>query len=417
MRRILFLQKKMALINGKKTTDEFIDRCREVWGDAYDLSRVVYNGNKEKTIVICHKTNEFGNEHGDFLITPDNFLHKHGCPKCAKKFMDNAYFIRKCKSMFGNRYDFTNTRYVDSKTKVQVHCNIHDYDFYILPGNLLKNDRVGCSKCSKKYRYSTEEIIEKIKEIHGDKYDCSKVVYKSMYTPITLNCKEHGEFSINPVSIIHKKAGCVKCGYDEMKLKQRVPIHSLLEQFHEAHGDRYDYTNVEKTYKNARTPVEIKCKYHDFIFYQSPDVHKRGVGCPKCNESHLEKEVGSLLGESRINYTFQSVFKTSRLLRLDYLLNDYNIAIECQGEQHFIPIDFAGKGNEWANANLNANKERDLLKYNKCIEANIDVIYYTTKELYDLYCKDGYLGKVFYGKQDLLDYINGKKKENDKHLL
>ena len=34
---------------------------------------------------------------------------------------------------------------------------------------------------------------------------------------------------------------------------------------------------------------------------------------------------------------------------LDFYLIDYNIAVECQGEQHFKPIDFAGKGEKWMN--------------------------------------------------------------------
>ena len=60
---------------------------------------------------------------------------------------------------------------------------------------------------------------------------------------------------------------------------------------------------------------------------------------------------------------------------------DYGIAIECQGEQHFLPIDFAGKGKEWAKYQLLENKKRDELKKELCEKNGIKLIYYTSKKL------------------------------------
>lgn len=45
------------------------------------------------------------------------------------------------------------------------------------------------------------------------------------------------------------------------------------------HGHRYDYSKAEVT--NNRTKVEIVCKDHG-SFFQAPDHHIRGRGCPKC---------------------------------------------------------------------------------------------------------------------------------------
>lgn len=56
-----------------------------------------------------------------------------------------------------------------------------------------------------------------------------------------------------------------------------------MEMFVEAakrvHGDRYTYEHVD--YKNAHTVVRIWCDTHG-EFYQSPTLHLRGAGCPKC---------------------------------------------------------------------------------------------------------------------------------------
>lgn len=45
------------------------------------------------------------------------------------------------------------------------------------------------------------------------------------------------------------------------------------------HGDRFDYSNV--IYKNNKTKIEIICKEHG-SFFQSPEMHLRGDGCPLC---------------------------------------------------------------------------------------------------------------------------------------
>ena len=45
---------------------------------------------------------------------------------------------------------------------------------------------------------TTKEFIEKAKQVHGDKYDYSKVEYISSQTPVCIICPEHGEFWQRP---------------------------------------------------------------------------------------------------------------------------------------------------------------------------------------------------------------------------
>ena len=56
-------------------TNEFIEKAELVHSN-YDYSKVEYVNNKTKVIIICQK-------HGEFLISPDNFLQGKGCPKCG----------------------------------------------------------------------------------------------------------------------------------------------------------------------------------------------------------------------------------------------------------------------------------------------------------------------------------------------
>ncbi len=49
-----------------------------------------------------------------------------------------------------------------------------------------------------RHQYTTEEWIEKAREVHGDRYDYSKANYINSETPITIICKTHGEFTPLP---------------------------------------------------------------------------------------------------------------------------------------------------------------------------------------------------------------------------
>lgn len=57
---------------------------------------------------------------------------------------------------------------------------------------------------------TTEEWIIKAKEIHGDKYDYSKVNYKNNNIKVKIICPEHESFFQNPSSHLQGN-GCLKC--------------------------------------------------------------------------------------------------------------------------------------------------------------------------------------------------------------
>ena len=74
------------------------------------------------------------------------------------------------------------------------------------------------------------------------------------------------------------------------------------------HGEQYDYSRV--VYVNNKTPVEIICPEHG-VFYQRPDSHLVGKGCPFCG---LDKQKSLLYGVG-VNdlYLTQTVGKNSPL--------------------------------------------------------------------------------------------------------
>ena len=61
-------------------------------------------------------------------------------------------------------------------------------------------------------KYTTEEIIEKFKGIHGNKYDYSLDEYINAKTKVKIICPIHGVFEQIPSNILHRGDGCPKCG-------------------------------------------------------------------------------------------------------------------------------------------------------------------------------------------------------------
>ena len=91
---------------------------------------------------------------------------------------------------------------------------------------------------------------------------------------------------------------------------------------------------------------------------------------------HLERDIQQLFKYE--DFEFQKQFdwlKHKGKLFIDFYFPKHNIAIECQGEQHFIPIDFAGKGKEWAEKQFSENIKRDESKKEKCEKNKIEVLY------------------------------------------
>lgn len=43
-------------------------------------------------------------------------------------------------------------------------------------------------------KLTTEEFIKKAREVHGDKYDYSKVEYVDAQTDVCIICRQHGSF-------------------------------------------------------------------------------------------------------------------------------------------------------------------------------------------------------------------------------
>lgn len=208
---------------------------------------------------------------------------------------------------------------------------------------------------------TTEQFIEKAKAIYGNLYDYSKVEYVNARTKICIVCPKHGEFWQTPDNHLHGHE-CPKC------MHRSIPYttEEFIERAKQIHGNKYDYS--KSVYETQFKKICIICQKHG-EFWQRPKYHLRWSGCPRCKMSHLEDEVYNLLKDNNIDFRYDvRNFDFLNGLTLDFYLPDYNIAIECQGIQHF---------EDSRMLKCDKVKERDKEKKKLCEEKNIKMLYYS----------------------------------------
>ena len=139
-------------------------------------------------------------------------------------------------------------------------------------------------------RLSKEEILERARKVHGDRYDYSLIEdenfdYKSISEKFPIVCKKHGV--VPQIMRNHLNgAGCRLCA-DEVNAENfRKSTDKFIEDAIAVHGNKYDYSMVE--YKNWKTEVTIRCNKCGHVFKQSPNAHLSGQGCKKCGREAMK---------------------------------------------------------------------------------------------------------------------------------
>tara|TARA_R110002167_G_C12430563_1_gene629787 strand:- start:109 stop:576 length:468 start_codon:yes stop_codon:yes gene_type:complete len=128
---------------------------------------------------------------------------------------------------------------------------------------------------------TNKKFITKAKDVHGNKYDYSKVDYVSAHKKVIIKCKIHGDFEQRPKNHLSGQ-GCPDCSHT----KKLITI-EFIKRAKKLHGNLYDYSNTN--YINSHTEVIIRCKTHDFKFNQAARNHLQGSGCIICSINKRKK--------------------------------------------------------------------------------------------------------------------------------
>lgn len=313
------------------------------------------------------------------------------------------FFVKEATKVHGDKY-FYNESYFnapDEKRRIIITCKKHG-EFKMTPYNHLAGQI--CHFCREEnrkfYKLETfEEFLNKAKKMHGDKYIYPPQEYKGSHHKVNIICPKHGEFKQTAIKHYNGQ-GCPKCSYEKRASDKVSTFENVVERCNSKHLNKYIYD--KDTYLNCYTPFKITCPVHG-EFWQTPNNHLQGHGCPRCSNSLLENDVCGLLQENEIKFidkANKNVIPWIGRQHLDFFLPEYDIAIECQGGQHFYPVEYFGGENGFLKT-----KKADVNKKHLCEKHGIKLIYYTHEK------EETFLGeKLIKNKNDLIKIIKDGKK-------
>jgi len=273
-----------------KRTKKFITKAQELYPE-YNYDKTVCGRNLQfRVTVTC-------SEHGDFMVVPKTHLRGgSGCPECGKakriasRLSNTTEFISKARIIYGDKYDYSKVVYVNSATPVIIVCPEHG-EYLKTPGNHLNNHQ-GCPICgnlngANKNTMPQDVFLNRVKEIHPEKYDLTETEYHKINQPVEVRCIEHNLiFDTVASNLLSGVECCPECAKRKHQLyidTQRIDWQTFLDDSTDMHHDKYAY-EVPDRFELQSTILNIKCPTHGW-FTQAATDHRTGRGCPSCGDA------------------------------------------------------------------------------------------------------------------------------------
>lgn len=278
----------------KYTSEKFIELAKEKYNNFFDYSLVHkdFKNIASKVRIICPK-------HGEFIQNANNHLNGRGCKFCNKEKLNGnskytgAVLLAKFNELYNEKYSYNlnldeQYRVTD---KINFICPIHGKMNQMIRIHLKGK---GCKKCIYENRQPKtlgQFILEKAKNIHGEKYHYS-IDNKALYyatEKMEIICPIHGPFKQQIRKHLEGR-GCKKCGRNICRNLFVKTTEEFIADSKKIHEDTYDYS--KSIYVKSHDKLIITCKKHG-DFFQKPYSHLHGHGCPKCLSANhkLEKEI------------------------------------------------------------------------------------------------------------------------------
>jgi Zn finger protein HypA/HybF involved in hydrogenase expression len=128
-----------------KTKEQFIEDAIAIHGNKYEYSEVEYVGNKTGVKIWCFACDKY------FWQIPNSHLLGFGCKDCGDKLKPackpktKEQFIEDAIAIHGNKYEYSDVEYVNSRTKVKIWCFSCSKHFWQAPCSHLNG--YNCKRC------------------------------------------------------------------------------------------------------------------------------------------------------------------------------------------------------------------------------------------------------------------------------
>jgi hypothetical protein len=242
-----------------------------------------------------------------------------------------------------------------------------------------------------------KDVISRYRKLYGNKFDYSLFIYKNAKTKGKIKCNICGIiFEQRPDSHLAGN-GCPNCAKLYIARLRTIAQDELIKRFIEIHGNKYDYSKTITNGVNNKSC--FICKEHG-EFFQTPNNHLKGHGCPKCQRVNHAKFL--LLDQKTVINRFITVHG-NRFGYDNFIYKGYHIKgeITCRDHGPFLQTPnnhLKGQGcPKCKYSKGEAALENIFIKNNIKYEAQFKLPYYNYE--YDFHLPDYGVLVEFHGKQ------------------
>ena len=274
-------------------------------------------------------------------------------------------FIKKTFNVYNNEYTVIGN-YINSNTKIKIKHNKCGNIWEPRPYNFLAK-KSKCPYCAGNKKLTQEEFLEKVKLVDNNEYEVLEEI-KNVDTYCKFKHKTCGTiFQQTPKCFF---IGCSRCPVCKPGKTNKLNKKVLLKRIKDLGNNEYE---LMSEYIDIDTPVDMKHKLCNTIYKVSINNFSRGERCPVCKKikSKGETKIKNYLKRHHIKFIQEKRFKDCKYkhtLPFDFYLEDLNICIEYDGEQHYNRAFFKDEDD------LKIQHIRDNIKNEYCKKNNINLI-------------------------------------------
>lgn len=306
----------------------------------------------------------------------DNIKSGTWCPKCAKNIPLTLKEV--CQIAIEKDGKCLSNKYVNNNTNLLWECkNSHVWK------DTFTHIREGrwCTKCNRAIRleqYSKNElkIACRLAEENGGL--CLSSEYKNSKTSMLWKCKNNHIWK-SVLSSVKQGHWCHKCSIIVKATKKKEKNYkSIYKIMVEKNGK-----SLSNKYVNSNTYMLWECE-NGHIWSAKFSYIKSGSWCPRCSVGKTQKKLTNILEDIFPDCKIYSNYKGFQWLKvskygkqeIDIYIPELKLAVEYDGEQHFMPVRWGGISLKRATEKLKRVKQLDKIKNAKVKEHQNDVRYF-----------------------------------------
>lgn len=269
---------------------KLINVSREIYGDIFDYSLINHDSiiNIQSKLELICKICDFVQ-----TVTIKTHILGKGCKKCREPRTSRIWycemFVIEAKLLHENKYNYSKieinepNKRINILEKLPIICNTCNFEWETNISCHIHN-KTGCPNCViVSRRWNFDKLIKAVIEIHGDKYDYSKITKdqtncSSDKIPVICNFCDN-EWNPTIADHVNGRSGCPRCSGHE-----RYTLRLILEKCHKIHGAKFNYDLIKEediVDKNSRITVLCNTCNHKWRPSITNHIYSK-TGCPKC---------------------------------------------------------------------------------------------------------------------------------------